>query len=230
MLGDGSRTIHHEMLGDGSRTICHEMLGDGPRAHPLSHVFVGNTWWHTHPTGWDLRFAVLFLRPFGGGRVVHLVWTLEDFSEHFLVPVICAIQIQIQPLSRAASNWVSMEHEFAISDPLFRRPAKQINGNIRLNLARLKRTMNSISEAIKPTGMLGIKSKKNSFQYFIFAVQMLLLPWSMKTRRQKMNCCVPFQANGLEAPSGIPSVSAGVTPPLGNEFCAKPLQGCQHKI
>lgn len=148
--------------------------------------------------------------PVGGGWVVHLMWTLQDFSEHFLVPVICTVQICVQSLSRAARSWVSMKHEFAISDPLFRRPAKQINGNIRLNLARLKRTMNSISEAIKPTGMLGIKSKKNSFQYFIFTVQMLLLPSSMKTRRQKMNCCVPFQANGLEAPSGIPSVS-----PLG---------------
>lgn len=79
-----------------------------------------------------------------------------------------------------------MKHEFAISDPLFRRPAKQINGNIRLNLAWLKRTANFISEAVKPTGMLGIKSSKTSFHYFIFAIQMLLLPLSMKTRRQKI--------------------------------------------
>lgn len=64
--------------------------------------------------------------------------------------MIHTIQIAIKFLSAAAISWVFMKHEFAISDPLFRRPAKQINGNIRLNLARLKRTTNFISEAIKP--------------------------------------------------------------------------------
>lgn len=100
--------------------------------------------------------------------------------------VICTIQINTQLLPTATTPWVSMKHEFAVSDPLFRRPAKQINGNIRLNLAQLKRTTNSIAEAIKPTGMLGMKSNKNSFHYSIFAIQTLLLPSRMKTRRQKI--------------------------------------------
>lgn len=163
---------------------------------------------------------------------MHLMWMHQDFSEHFFFAhVIYTIQIDIKFLSAAAISQVSMKHEFAISDPLFRRPAKQINGIIRLNLARLKRTTNFISEAIKPTGMLGIKSNKNSFHYFIFAVQMLLLPSSMKTRRQEIYQCVLFQTSGFESPSVFLAVSAsGQHLPLEKSFCTKTLQARQRKI
>lgn len=121
--------------------------------------------------------------------------------------MINSIQTGIRLLSTAAISQVAMKHEFAISDPLFRRPAKQINGNIELNLAQLQRTTNFISEAINPSEMLGIESNKTSFHYFFFAIQMLLLPSSMKSRRQKMCWCGPLQAGGIEPPSEFPSVS-----------------------
>lgn len=92
----------------------------------------------------------------------------------------------------------------------------QINGNIRLNLAQLKRTTNFISEAIKPTGMLGSKSKENSFHYFISVIQTLLLPLRMKTRRQKIYTSVPLQSNAVQPPFEFPSRSASGEPlPLG---------------
>jgi len=118
-----------------------------------------------------------------------------------------------------------MKHEFAISDPLFRRPTKQINGNIRLNLARLKRTTNFISAAIKPTGMLGIKSNNNSFHYFIFAIQMLLPPSRTRTRRQERYRRVPDQGIRISL-----RISVRETSPTRTGLCTQTLQGCLRKI
>lgn len=63
-------------------------VGRWLQTHLFSYIFVGNTWCHTHPTGWEGAWmgSVVcspIFTPVGGGWVVHLMWTLQDFSEHF---------------------------------------------------------------------------------------------------------------------------------------------------
>lgn len=174
--------------------------------------------------GWHLWFRPAIYTAFGGGSV------LPSCGLNGICPSVFARTRdpcrQVDSGLLPAGRWVSTKQAQIRS---LGDQQNQLNGNIRLNLAQLKRTTNFISEAIKPTGMLGSKSKENSFHYFISVIQTLPLPLRMKTRRQKIHTSLPLQSNALQTPFQFPSRSTSGEPlPLGQSHQA--LQGHRLQI